>query len=132
VCASCGEEKEIAEFTEAWRSYCRACTNDKERNRYRADGGKEKVYAKNLARYDLTAEQYAARVEEQGGRCAICGDIPTRRLHVDHDHTTGAVRALLCSHCNHAIGQAKEDPARLRAMIAYLEHHAAAQLTPKD
>lgn len=41
---------------------------------------------------------------EQAGGCAICGAEPkTRRLHVDHDHKTGAVRGLLCYRCNRAL-----------------------------
>ena len=117
VCAACKTDKPIDAFTEAWRSYCAECTRAQAKKRYRDNGGIEKVYAANLAtNYNMTPEQYAAKMEAQQGRCAICGNKPTRRLHVDHDHKTGALRDLLCSHCNHAIGHAKEDPARLRAM----------------
>lgn len=124
VCAACKTDKPIDAFTEAWRSYCAECTRAQAKDRYRNSGGIERVYAANLAtNYNMTPEQYAAKMESQEGRCAICGDKPTRRLHVDHDHKTGALRDLLCSHCNHAIGHAKEDPARLRAMIEYLERH---------
>lgn len=49
----------------------------------------------------ITAEEYDLRLAAQGGGCAICGATPkTRRLHVDHDHKTGAVRGLLCLRCN--------------------------------
>lgn len=44
--------------------------------------------------------------------CPIC---------VDHDHTTGKVRGLLCHGCNHGIGSLKDDPAMLRAAADYLE-----------
>jgi len=44
-----------------------------------------------------------------------------RPLVVDHDHSTGRVRKLLCNACNLAIGMVQEDPARLRALAAYLE-----------
>lgn len=69
-------------------------------------------------------------LEEQAGKCAVCGDGNgqiqkstgrTRRLHVDHDHRTGKIRALLCSKCNAALGSANDDPRRLRDLAEYLE-----------
>ena len=52
----------------------------------------------------VTDDEYARRLVAQGGGCAICGAAPkTRRLHVDHDHATGAVRGLLCHRCNRAL-----------------------------
>ena len=78
------------------------------------------------ANYAITVEQHDAMLAAQGGVCAICGDAPDhRRLHVDHDHTTGVVRALLCGQCNTAIGGFGENIAVMRRAIAYLESHAA-------
>lgn len=52
----------------------------------------------------VTDAEYAAMLARQGGGCAICGTTPkTRRLNVDHDHRTGAVRGLLCHRCNRAL-----------------------------
>ena len=53
-----------------------------------------------------------------GGGCFICGS--EHRLAVDHDHSTGRIRGLLCGNCNMAIGLLGDDTARLRAAIAYL------------
>ena len=67
--------------------------------------------------------------EAQGDRCAICkGERcgPGDRLHIDHDHVTGKVRALLCSRCNTMIGLAGDDPARLTAAAAYIRRHRRA------
>ena len=77
----------------------------------------------SLKGYGLTVEQVEAMTEAQGGRCAICGGLPRGqgRLHVDHDHTHGHVRSLLCQPCNSGLGLAGEDPARLRRMADYLE-----------
>jgi hypothetical protein len=75
----------------------------------------------NLRRYGLTPERYEEMLIEQGGRCAICSEEPKRyRLHVDHDHTTGAVRSLLCGNCNSGIGMFREDPWLLRRASRYL------------
>jgi hypothetical protein len=52
----------------------------------------------------FTAEDYDRLLAAQGGGCAICKAPPkTRRLHVDHDHKTGAVRGLLCHRCNRGL-----------------------------
>lgn len=63
-------------------------------------------------------------LQSQEGRCDICGTSRNSdRFHVDHDHATGRVRALLCLHCNALLGHAKDDPNTLRAAILYLERH---------
>lgn len=54
--------------------------------------------------------------------CEVCGRPPgQRRLHFDHDHTTGLFRGWLCSGCNIALGHVQDDPAILRALVLYLE-----------
>ena len=56
----------------------------------------------------------------QDGRCAICGAV-SGRLFVDHCHTTGNVRGLLCVACNNALGQFRDSVSALRRAIDYLE-----------
>lgn len=71
--------------------------------------------------YGIDLAEYRRMHEAQGGVCAVCGDPPrTRALAVDHCHSTGAIRELLCHQCNTAIGLAKESPERLLALIDYL------------
>jgi hypothetical protein len=54
--------------------------------------------------------------------CQVCGSSGSnRRLSVDHDHTSGKVRGLLCASCNFAIGNMGDDPDKLRAAANYLE-----------
>lgn len=84
--------------------------------------------------YGLTVEEYEALLDEQGGLCAICQRPEraqragrTMRLPVDHDHTTGRIRGLLCHSCNRAIGLLQDDPALLvRAADYLLRQHAPA------
>jgi hypothetical protein len=71
------------------------------------------------AKYGLTAEAHAELVVAQEARCAICRRF-FPRLGVDHDHTTGEVRGLLCAKCNLLIGYADDDPELLEAAIKYL------------
>lgn len=76
-----------------------------------------------VRRYGLTRAEVSAMRAAQGDRCAICGD--QGAAHLDHAHTTGAVRALLCSRCNMGLGLFLDEPGRLLAAVAYLEKHAA-------
>lgn len=127
-CRGCKKERAIGEYRHPWTPQCKDCMSERRRKQYEQQGGKDYVYAQLLAsRYGMTLDEYREREDSQGGRCAICGDEPEGgRLHVDHNHTTGAVRDLLCRPCNHALGNAKDDPDRLQAMIAYLQRHAQA------
>lgn len=72
-------------------------------------------------RYGLTPEQYDAMYAEQDGRCKVCDH--KRKLNVDHDHDTGAIRGLLCHGCNVSEGLLDGDPARMRALALYVERH---------
>lgn len=54
--------------------------------------------------YGITLDDYDAMLLAQGGVCAICaGPGGKYGLHVDHCHTTGKVRGLLCTKCNGAL-----------------------------
>jgi hypothetical protein len=85
----------------------------------------EKRRAQRLRAYGITVEQFESMLAKQGGGCAICGQAngPGRgeRLHVDHCHSTGRVRGLLCLKCNHGIGNFSDDTSRMRAAIRYLD-----------
>lgn len=69
----------------------------------------------------LTDAEYDLLLERQGGACAICGEKPSIRLVVDHDHETGAVRGLLCNPCNLALGLFKDDSSRLGSAVTYVQ-----------
>ena len=77
--------------------------------------------ARYKRKYGITLAQYDAMLEEQANTCAICGEPPFGvRLAVDHSHTTGKVRGLLCSSCNSRLGvlESEEFTKRARAYLA--------------
>lgn len=86
-------------------------------------------------KYGLTVEQYQAMLDSQGGLCAICrqpeGKTSNRgepiSLSVDHCHTTGRVRQLLCVMCNIVVGCSRERPEVLLAAVEYLKRHNGAK-----
>ena len=61
-------------------------------------------------------------LEKQENKCAICRKVfdDRKHTHVDHNHTTGKVRALLCNQCNLAVGHLQDDPTLCFAAGAYL------------
>jgi len=68
---------------------------------------KRKLYMRNsrIRAYGIEPETYYEMLKKQGHRCAICRGKSTRRaMNIDHDHTTGKVRGLLCDSCNLSIG----------------------------
>lgn len=70
--------------------------------------------------YGITLEELNEMVEDQGGACAICGELHGDRLVVDHDHKTGSLRSLLCRNCNVGLGMFQDDTNRLARAVAYL------------
>lgn len=77
--------------------------------------------------YGITLDDYEAMLEEQGGRCAICGSEGftmaahhKAKLVVDHCHKTGKVRGLLCHNCNRALGLFKDSRDSLMKAIDYI------------
>ena len=79
--------------------------------------------AKLKAKYNMTLEQYKEMLAQQGNVCAVCHRpfISKKRTHVDHCHSTGVVRGILCGDCNRALGAVRDDPEVLSRLIRYLE-----------
>ena len=73
--------------------------------------------------FGIDSNEYHRILEIQNYACAICRNQPLkRRLAVDHDHQTGQIRGLLCTHCNHKLlGAAHDSIPLLERAISYLE-----------
>lgn len=91
-----------------------------------ADEAFTEAYLKRT--YGITYDDYQRMLEDQGYVCAICGEegfvmksTHKLKLVVDHCHTTGRVRGLLCHNCNRALGLLKDAPERLLKAVEYLK-----------
>lgn len=96
-------------------TYCKICSAEDGHSR------KDKNYLVHIYnKYGVNAEQYYEMVDRQKGLCLICGIKPDKCLHLDHCHSTGKVRGLLCMSCNHGIGNLRDDISVLENAIRYL------------
>lgn len=127
-CIQCGTDT----IPHVGKGLCRDCAQQKYSAGYRT-----KTRKRELKRYNLTPEQFDEMWEIQGGRCLICLRMPKAKmimkgqklshaLHIDHDHQTNRVRALLCESCNRGLGFFFDDPDLLLAAAAYLQKWRAA------
>ncbi len=73
--------------------------------------------------YGITVEQYEQMFKHQRGCCAICKKKPKkgRMLCVDHNHSTGVVRGLLCDLCNTFLGRINESQKCIKNILKYLD-----------
>lgn len=109
----------------------------RERNKARLNASRKASYEANresellqrraskIKSYGITPDQFEVMLKEQGGTCAICHtDKPTLNgkgsFRIDHCHTTGKVRGLLCNKCNAGLGMFSDKIEMLNRAIAYL------------
>ena len=93
--------------------------------------GMEELERELLTRYGVTLAWYEERVNQQHNLCVICNQGQTGRTHegkawrlcIDHNHTTGQARGLLCTACNRLIGLIERDRASYERWLSYYERH---------
>lgn len=132
VCTTCNVEKPVENFYKRKdrpikrTSSCKECRRTKQQEAWTPR--KQGAY-KLKFNYGLSVDDYRTMLVKQGGVCAICqkpetskaNNGYTKNLAVDHCHSTGKVRGLLCHHCNTALGKFKDDITLLEAAIKYLK-----------
>lgn len=143
-CIDCSEWKKLIDFHKhkgkpfRVNVYCKDCANQRARKNHkenRAPGTEgQKAYRRSLREfyykrvYGITLDQYEEMLASQDDKCAICikpigyAEGPAK-AHLDHNHTTGAIRQILCVCCNKGIGYLQEDERILENAIAYLRKH---------
>jgi hypothetical protein len=103
---------------------CKICRNEQQRTRRAANPARYRSYDLTK-RFGITMDDQARMFKSQGSCCKVCGSTepndPYGQWHIDHDHNTGEVRAVLCGKCNRTLGSARDDSSRLRALADYLE-----------
>lgn len=124
-CHKCGEHVPEA-IGKPGLTVCDACRAD----RRDPDKVRIKERRRTLRKYGITDVNFDAMLSSQGGKCRGCGtrDPGGKGWNIDHCHTTGAVRAILCHRCNTAIGLANEDPRILRALADLVTEYKAEQI----
>lgn len=127
VCFSCNKEKSITEFHrdgKRYKPYCKPCRSAKRKTHSNGRVGREAERRAHLqARYGITLEDYNDLLESQNGLCAVC-DKPMERINVDHCHSSGKVRGLLCFGCNVAIGHFNDDIEVILSAVEYIRKHS--------
>lgn len=94
------------------------------KDRYKKDIEKYK-WATKKRLYGITECEYFSMIEAQQGCCLVCEcSLSYKEFHIDHNHTTGAIRGLLCRNCNWLLGHASDNVKILSNAIEYLNHRS--------
>jgi hypothetical protein len=100
--------------------------NERSRNRRLANPDNQRQIRRRAhlkSSYGITPAEYDFIFQAQKNVCGIC-ETPNpgskKGWHIDHCHSTGKVRGILCTNCNLMIGHAKDDLNRMVAAMFYL------------
>jgi hypothetical protein len=130
TCKKCGEEKPLGQFrlnaSSSARPFregvCKACVAAAKKLRWATDPGfkeRQKTAQRKMV-YGITQDRYQKFLQAQEGRCEICQKIP-KVFCVDHCHTTGKIRGLLCKPCNMFLGRISDSPEAVLRVTEYLK-----------
>ena len=99
------QRKKRAEYQAIWREKNREKHNEQAKKSHQKNKHKHVDKVKNyhlISKYGVTLDEKNKMIEEQKGKCKICGEEfkNSRSTHLDHCHNTGAIRGILCHVCN--------------------------------
>lgn len=101
TCKACGMEKSLLEFytdRDGHQYLCKPCANHNNRVR----------------------SKIRRHAPPKPDRCECCGEVPTSRWCMDHDHETEAFRGWICERCNIGLGKFGDNIEGLMKAISYL------------
>jgi len=105
-------KEEIRKYKKRWKLEHKEKVKEYSKNRYKRKKDHYKKWHLNKS-YGIDAEKFNIMLKSQKNRCGICKkeftNIYPFRPCVDHEHTGGKIRGLLCGNCNIAIGLLKDD-----------------------
>jgi hypothetical protein len=117
TCKAFVPESEFGKNRGGWCRKCYAAYMRDQRAKWTTEKRTEYARKRLLEKYGITPDWWTAKLAEQNGLCALCGLAPdgsgAGRPHthkvtgplfcVDHSHSTGKARGLLCFKCNTAL-----------------------------
>lgn len=108
LCTLCGKSKPLKGY-----KWCAAC-------RIRRAYIKGDAHRQRCAQRGITTKDFKRMLDKQHSKCAICGVEHGLKLCVDHSHSTGKIRGLLCQNCNKSLGLMKDNAESFRNAAKYL------------
>ena len=133
-CTKCGVKKPLSDFykdairKDGLRGPCKICDIKKSKS-YREEfpeKAKNQVKSSKLKiKYGISLLQFKQMKLDQNNKCAICNSEFNNPKYtcVDHNHSNGKVRAILCHQCNTGLGMFKEDPKIFASALKYLKKY---------
>lgn len=140
VCKKCREEKLISEFSfkrptgrkPGFQPRCKSCCIE-DTKQWRLEQSPDRLKDLYLQRtYKITLQEYQSILKKQNNKCLLCtrdfnfttidgpGLFPDSPV-VDHCHSKGHVRGLLCNECNRGLGYFHDNIKTLENAIIYLK-----------
>jgi len=144
MCGKCKKNLPRAQFSPHRRmksglqTYCKKCARDWHHEHPDYVKKKNEEWRKNNPNYGrnwlrlriqgITPEMVEELRNAQNNKCAGCGMVfensKTNIEHVDHCHSSGVIRGLLCRNCNIILGLCKDKTETLINLFNYLGKHS--------
>ena len=136
ICKTCDIKKSLAWNKKHSKKHARHERKYRSENLIKMKINKKKYVTSNARsvknsalkhHYGIDIDQFELMKVQQNNSCAVCSKHETnltRSLCVDHSHSSGKVRSLLCASCNSVLGLIEENINTAKKIVKYLEDHS--------